>query len=127
MLFSCAIVAHNFFFTNQLVEGLGTIFGWLHFSHTRPFWPKGKKYILKNIKIIFCFYKYSSSSCCFRARLLSGKFFFANQLVEGLGTIFGWVHISHTRHFWPKGKKYILKNIKKNCAFYDFFRFLGSF
>ena len=49
------------------------------------------------------------------------------KLDEGLGTIFGWVHISYGRHFWPKGKKYILKNIKKNFAFYDFFRFFGSF
>ena len=56
------------------------------------------------------------------------QFFFTNQLVEGLGTIFGWLHFSHTRTFWPKGKKYILKNIKKNCAFYDFFfDFLGHF
>ena len=45
------------------------------------------------------------------------KKLFANKLVEGLGTIFGWVHISHTRHFWPKGKKYILKNIKKKLCF----------
>ena len=86
-----------------------------------------------DLGLIFFLYRsiYSSSSCCFRARLLSGKFFFANQLVEGLGSIFGWCPFSHTRPFWPKGKKYILKNIKKNCAFYDFFRFfwviLGGF
>ena len=55
------------------------------------------------------------------------KKLFANKLVEGLGTIFGGVHISHTRHFWPKGKKYILKNIKKNCAFYVFLDKLGHF
>ena len=61
--------------------------------------------------------KYSRSSCCFRARFMSTKKLCANQLVEGLGTIFGWIHISHGRHFWPKGKKYLLKNIKKNLCF----------
>ena len=38
-------------FTNQLVKGLGTIFGlgWLQVFHTHPFRPKGKKiYILNN-------------------------------------------------------------------------------
>ena len=73
------------------------------------------------------FPSYSRSSCRFRAQFMSGKKLCANQLVEGLGTIFGWVHNSHGHHLWPKGKKYILKNILKNCAFYDFFRFLGSF
>ena len=42
---------------------------------------------------------YSSSSCCFHARFMSAKKLFANKLVEGLGTIFGWVHISHTLAF----------------------------
>ena len=58
---------------------------------------------------------YSSSSCRFCAQFMSGKKLCTNQVVEGLGTIFGWVHISHGHHFWPKGKKYILKNIKKLC------------
>ena len=58
---------------------------------------------------------------------MSGKKLCANQLVEGLGTIFGWVHISHGRHFWPKGKKYILKNIKKIVLFMIFLDFLGHF
>ena len=52
---------------------------------------------------------------------MSGKKLFANQLVKGLGTIFDWLDIFNRGTFWPKGKKYILKNILKNCAFYDFF------
>ena len=58
---------------------------------------------------------------------MPGKKLFANKLVDGLGTIFGWVHISHTWHFWPKGKKYILKNIKKIVLFMILFNNLGNF
>ena len=72
-----------------------------------------KGYGANSIRILL----YSSSSCCFRARFMSGKKLFANQLVEGLGTIFGWVHIFNRRTFWPKGKKYILKNIFFNLCF----------
>ena len=62
-----------------------------------------------------------SNCCCFRARFMSGKKLFANQLVEALGTIFGWLDIFNRRTFLPKGKKYILKNMKKNLCFLGFF------
>ena len=58
---------------------------------------------------------------------MSGKKLCWNQLVEGLGTIFGWVHISNTWHFWPKGKKYVLKNIFKMVLFMIYFDYLGHF
>ena len=69
--------------------------GFLELNLTRNFFKVKPDIFLfrklqKDASVAYFHYgPYSSSSCWFRARYMSTKKFFANQLVEGLGTIFG--------------------------------------
>ena len=80
-----------------------------------------KKLILKIPSVI-----YSCSWGWLSIHYMSTKKLFRNEFVEDPWTIFGGCLISHTRHFWPKGKKYMLINIKKIVNFFHFLYFSGD-
>ena len=55
----------------------------------------------------------------------SPRFDYWNLLRRGWGSIIFWSGSKILSNFWPKGKKKLRYNKKKNCTFYDFFMFLG--